>query len=296
LNVGSLAIDPGRPAVLYCGTGEANGTFDSYPGVGVYRSGNGGKTWQLLASAVAHRLPRRIGVIAIDPFDSNHIRIGGINRSESEPAAMFTSQDAGIKWRRENFISRKNYWCHAIVFHPTRRGTIFAAVEARGVKSGIWRSVDEGRNWIHLMHGLESPDLFGRTSLAIAPSDPDVIYAIVADRADRVLGVFRSQDVGDHWISCGLRHFHDEDQMDYGNCIVVHPTKPNHVLCGGMSLHRSINGGRTWTKVTNGYIPIGRAHYAHADHHALLMPAAHPGLVYDANDGGLDRSDNGGSS
>ena len=83
LNIGSLTIDPKDPAVIYCGTGEANLSVDSYTEVGIYRTGNGGETWKLLASSDETGVPTRIGVIAIDPFDSKHLRIGGVGANES---------------------------------------------------------------------------------------------------------------------------------------------------------------------------------------------------------------------
>src|SRR5918994_1714076 len=85
LNIGSLAIDPAKPEVIYCGTGEANLSADSYAGVGIYRTTDGGATWKLLASSSDLGIPTRIGVIAIDPFDSSHLLIGGVGADESSP-------------------------------------------------------------------------------------------------------------------------------------------------------------------------------------------------------------------
>src|SRR5687768_2687369 len=100
LNIGSIAIDPKNPNVLYCGTGEANLSLDSYPGVGLYQSADAGLTWHLLASSERTGIPRHIGVIAIDPFDSTHIRIGGVGYGEvsqtgSDFGGMYVSRDAG---------------------------------------------------------------------------------------------------------------------------------------------------------------------------------------------------------
>jgi photosystem II stability/assembly factor-like uncharacterized protein len=85
--------------------------------------------------------------------------------------------------------------------------------------------------------------------------------------------------------------------MSYNNTIVVHPTDPDLVLCGGVELHRTLDGGRTWRRVTNSFAdrPTAR-NYAHSDHHCLLMPPSRPGLVYDLNDGGLDVSTDSGWS
>jgi len=294
LNVGSLAIERASKT-LYCGTGEANLSADSYPGVGIYRSRDGGDTWDLWAPAAQFGLPRRIGAIAIDPFDPNHIRIGGVRHRDSLPAGMFFTRDGGLSWRSESAFSANPYLCHDIKFHPTRRGVIFATIDVRGFRNGIWRSSDGGGTWTQLLQGLPNPTLFDRASLAIAPSRPDVIYAQVAGRDDGVLGIFVSANMGNTWRSIGGLHFRRERQMAYGNTIVVHPARHRHVLCGGVDLHLTTDGGASWQKVTRWNARRGRdTDYAHADHHALLMPTAAPGRVYDANDGGMDASEDGG--
>jgi photosystem II stability/assembly factor-like uncharacterized protein len=295
LNIGSLALEPGNPDVIYCGTGEANGSADSYPGVGLYRSENGGRTWRLLASSKSAGLPRRIGVIAIDPFDPRHIRIGGVTHSGADPAAMFVSRDRGKTWTREDFVSPVNYWCHDIVFHPTARGVIFSTAFERGARNGIWRSEDGGADWKQLTQGLPFTESLHRTSLAIAPSAPETIYALAAGANETVLGIFRSDDRGERWRSIGGTEFREEGQMTYGNTIVVHPEDPDHVLCGGVDLHITRDGGKTWSRATKWDAKRGTSRYAHADHHALAMPASAPGRVYDANDGGMDVSEDGGA-
>jgi photosystem II stability/assembly factor-like uncharacterized protein len=302
LNVGALAIDPGNPDLIYCGTGEANLSADSYPGVGIYRSVDAGKTWRLAAASATTGIPRRIGVIAIDPFDAQHLRLGGIGFGEAgfanDLGGMYVSTDGGASWKREAVISPNNYWCHSIVFHPTRRGTLYAAFTERGAGSGLYQSVDGGRTWRHLTKGLPPAERFGRTSLAISRSDPDVLYAFAGDagsgRSDLLLGVFRSKDGGASWTNVAGSHFAQEGQISYGNTIAVHPANPNHVICGGVDLHLSTNGGKTWKRVTRWDAERGKPDYAHADHHGLLMPAAAPGRIYDPNDGGVDASDDGG--
>lgn len=304
LNIGSLAVDPREPDTIYCGTGEANLSLDSYPGVGLYNSRDAGRTWQLLASSDRSGVPTGIGVIAIDPFNSKHLLIGGVGYAEvsqtrTSLGGMYASFDRGVTWKRETFLSAQNYWCHSIVFHPTKKGIIFATFTEQGSRSGIWRSTDGGRNWEHLTKKLPDSALFGRTSLAISPSKPEVIYAIAADESsessDLILGVFRSTNGGDSWRKISGTHFDDEGQMSYGNTIVVHPTNHNYVICGGVDLHLTKNGGKSWRRATHWYLERDDPRYAHSDHHALLMPAAVPGRVYDANDGGLDVSEDGGA-
>ncbi len=181
LNVGALAVDAKNPDVVYCATGEADLSADSYPGVGVYRSQDGGSTWNLWASARQLQLPRRIGVIAVDPFDSNHIRIGGVRHRDPDPSGMFVTRDGGATWKAETFVSANPYFCHSVVFHPTKQAIILATFDENGSKSGIWRTKDGGATWAQLTKVLPAPDQFHRASLAIAPSNPDWIYAIVAN-------------------------------------------------------------------------------------------------------------------
>jgi photosystem II stability/assembly factor-like uncharacterized protein len=131
LNIGSLAIDTKNPDTIYCGTGEANLSSDSYPGVGLYKSSDSGKTWQLITSTEKNVIPKRIGVIAIDPFDSKHLVLGGVGLAEvsangTDFGGMYVSFNGGITWKRSTFVSTQNYWCHSIVFHPTKEGTIYA--------------------------------------------------------------------------------------------------------------------------------------------------------------------------
>jgi photosystem II stability/assembly factor-like uncharacterized protein len=302
LNIGALGIDPSDTDVIYAGTGEANLSADSYAGVGLYRSADGGKVWQHWAKAGVETLPRRIGVVAIDPHDSKHILLGGVGfkevSSDNDLGGLYTSTDAGRTWARQSFISTNNYWCHALVFHPTKRGVVFATITARGPRSGIYRSSDGGATWKQLQKGLPRPERFGRTSLALCASKPNRIYAIASDMksdsSDMMLGVFRSDNGGRTWTDVTGKHFRNEGQMSYGNTIAVDPRDPNVVLCGGVDLHRTDDGGRTWKRASKWDAKRGTKSYAHADHHCLLMPKNARGRVYDANDGGMDLSEDGG--
>jgi photosystem II stability/assembly factor-like uncharacterized protein len=303
LNVGSLAIDPANPDIVYCGTGEANLSADSYAGVGMYRTLDGGNSWHLHASSDKTGIPQRIGVISVDPFDTKHIRIGGVGHAEvgsggNDLGGMYFSLDGGITWKRETFVLESNYWCHSIIFDPDTKGTIYATFTARGPRSGIYKSSDGGQNWTHLKSGLPPPQQMGRTSLDISLSNTKVLYAFATDESSQfsnlLLGVFRTSNAGKTWKNVAGKHFKDEGQIYYGNTIAVHPKKPNHVICGGVDLHLTTDGGVSWKRVTDWDAKRGDSDYAHADHHGLLMPAAAPGRVYDTNDGGLDVSEDGG--
>lgn len=295
LNIGALCLAPGSCDLLYCGTGEANLSADSHAGVGLYRSLDCGRHWHLLASAEMQGLPRRIGRIAVDPFDSNRILVAGVGHRAADARGLFVSTDAGASWSQVGGLFAAPFQCHEVVFHPSQSGTIYATIDAAGMSSGIWRSTDVGVTWTHLHSGLPDPSLVRRISLAIAPSDPRVIYAQVAAIGGAVEGVYRSANGGDTWTSIGGSHFSSERQMNYNNTISVDPTDPAVVVCGGVDLHRTKNGGQTWKRITRWFATRGvDRDYAHADQHGIVHPVGQSGLLYAVNDGGLDVSVDGG--
>ncbi|MBL8481220.1 MAG: hypothetical protein JNJ60_03415, partial [Rhodocyclaceae bacterium] len=257
LQIGALAIDSAKPSVLYAGTGEANLSADSYSGDGVYRSTNSGRSWKRWAGA-AQGMPRRIGSIAVDPFDSGHVLVGGVGygrvSADNDFGGLYTTRDGGVTWARETFVGSGNYWCHQVLFDAGTQGLIYATFTGPGARSGIWRSSDGGATWAQLKTGLPSPDRMGRTSLAVAASNPKIIYALCADASagnnDGVLGVFRSTNGGNSWTNIAGNHFADEGQMSYGNAIAVHPANPDHVICGGVDLHVTTNAGASWRRAT----------------------------------------------
>lgn len=295
LNIGSLALDTHdrNHPVVYCGTGEANLSADGHPGAGLFRSDDWGTQWERVAIPTKDRIPGRIGTIAVDPTNSNHLFIGGVGHRSDEgdrSGGLFVSNDRGSNWSRVDSISKAPYWCHAVIFGRAPAEAIYAAITARGAQSGIWRSRDSGVTWNQLSDGLPSSEKIFRTNLALAPSEPACVYAFAANRAGLVLGVYQSRDEGDSWREIGHDHFANELFLNNASAIVVHPNKPEYVLCGGVDLHLWYEG--RWFQITSWRSKKGQAEYAHADHHCLLMPE--DDLVYDMNDGGMAISEDGG--
>jgi hypothetical protein len=101
LNIGSLAVDPTNPSIVYCGTGEANLSADSYPVVGIFRSIDGGESWHILAPADLAGIPTRIGCLVVDPFDATHICLGGVTHTTDGIDGLFVSRNGGISWGRQ---------------------------------------------------------------------------------------------------------------------------------------------------------------------------------------------------
>ena len=289
-NIGALAIDPADPNLLYCATGEANISPDCYPGSGLYRSRDGGSKWELLADAGALNLPRRLGVLLLGKLTST-LYLGGVTLDESHPAGLYRSPDGGHTWSRENAPSRCNYACHSLVEHPS--GFLLAGLHLGGAQTGIWRG--EHGLWKQVHGGLPDGDKASRISLAMAPSHPDTIYALVADRqGSKVLGVYRSRDGGERWREVGGSQFAAETQSSYNHTIAVHPDNPDMVVCGLNDIHLSRDAGATWLRASQWDAAEDSPTYVHSDQHAILLPAG--GLIYAANDGGVASSEDGGAT
>ncbi len=312
-NIGALAIHPQECKRLIAATGEANQSADTYPGSGFYSSLDGGVKWQNfftqpggepLPRGSSEDIPRRVGALAFDPFNVLYGAVGSVTHDERMRAGLYLIRfDQGLVPCL--FWGNRSYKCHSVAFHPRRQGWLFAAVELRGSQNGIWRSQNSGETWEHLdeKRGLPEGQEFGRASIAFAPSNPEVLYVLAADRERRLLGVFRSGNSGEHWdriASPDDELFAGERFLSYNNTIVVHPQRENFVIWGGANLYRLKDAGEGWKKITtvDRLIPPGRQEnlvdYVHEDHHALVMPGGD--LVYSGNDGGVAVSRNGGDT
>ena len=291
-NIGALASDPADPNLIYCATGEANLSLDCYPGTGLYISRDGGANWELLAAADTHNLPCRIGVLLPRGLTPSMLYLGGLTLDEQHPAGLYGSPDGGKTWLRENGPSCSNYWCHSLAAHP--EGFLLAGLELGGAQTGIWRRVGNG-TWKQLHGGLPAGDKTGRISLAMAPSRPDTVYALVANRlGSEVVGVYRSRNGGEHWQEVGGAHFAAESQSSYNNTIAVHPDDPDTVVCGLNEIHITRDGGATWRRASHWDADEGSPEYVHSDQHAIVLPGGN--LIYAANDGGVAASEDLGES
>jgi photosystem II stability/assembly factor-like uncharacterized protein len=301
-NIGALAIDPNDSTRVICATGEGNLSSDSYAGSGVYETADAGLTWTpyftapgggALQAQARAQLPRRIGTVAFGRDEQERFRValGAVSNDESLPAALYMDEgDEGLQPNTNWGI--RSYNCYSVIFHPAEHNVVYVAIEPRGAQNGIWRSKDFGKTWEHLKQGLPPGELCARISLAISPSHPQVLYALVSSTSHGVLGVFRTRDGGEHWHSVGGRHFDQEAQLSYNNTIAVHPTNPDFVVCGGVDLHLTRDGGKKWTRITTGQ--RGSAgdpfppDFVHSDHHAVVIDPA--GWIYSGNDGGVAMS------
>ena len=296
LSIGALAIDPNDPNTVYVGTGEANASGDSYPGNGLFRTTDGGLTWQYLGLEHSYYIAR----IAINPQNTQNIFVAatGLLFGKNPERGIYRTLDGGNTWERVLYISDSTAAID-VVINPVNPNIVYAAMwerirrpnhrQAGGITSGIYKSTDGGTTWTQLTNGLppNSPTV-GRIGLTISPSNPDVLYAIYADHPGYFMGLYKTVNGGSSWFSVGsgLSQLFSSYGWYFGQ-VYVDPSNPNIVYALGLDLYKSTNGGATWNN-------IGWS--MHVDHHAIWVDPNDSNHLIVGNDGGVYISQNGGAS
>jgi uncharacterized protein (TIGR03437 family) len=285
----SLALDE-RTGVLYYGTGDQ--CCDSY-GAGIFSSPDGGVTW-INSNGWDHdrNKPQFVGGITprilLHPVDS---RILFVARN----SGLWLSADGGGIWVRviPGFTSDA-------ALDATNPSRIYAAMGAAlgDAWNGLYRSNNGGTTWEHVP-GLPSGSGIGRISLALAPSNPLVIYAALVRSSDQQLsGVYRSPDGGNSWTRlpapATLFDSAGQGQGYFDNCLAVDPRDPNVVYLGGVELWKSTDGGATWRVLS--LSADGRTRVIHEDQFSIAFKPGNPDTLYVGNEGGIYKSPDGGNS
>lgn len=297
LSMGAIALDPNNDNIVYVGTGEVNSSGDSYDGFGMVKSTDGGATWFSLGLEET----RHIGKIVIDPNNTNTLYIAAMGTLYTPNATrgVYKSTDGGTTWSRVLFINDSTGVVD-LAMNPQNPHILLAAAWQRmrgpqgrryvgGVHTGIYRTTDGGASWSRLANGLPAPaPNVGRPAVAIAPSNPLVMYAAYADDPGNFFGVYRSSDGGDSWARTNdgaLANLYSNFGWYFGK-VFVHPINENNVYVFGVSFGKTTDGGATWT-----------THIAnHVDHHAMAFHPTNASFLYIGHDGGFSRSTNGGST
>lgn len=283
-SIGSVAIDPARPLVVWVGTGENNSQRSVGYGDGVYRSGDGGKSWE----RVGLEASEHIGKIEVDPRTSTvWVAAQGPLWSAGGDRGLYRSTDDGGSWTRLPLDLDEHTGVTDFVLDPRTPDVILAASYQRrrhvwtlidgGPGSGIWRSTDGGTSFARIEAGLPEVEL-GRIGLARSPVEPDVVYAIVEAQHDEG-GFFRSTDGGVSWKK-------ESDYMtsspQYYNEVVADPHDADRVWVMDTFLHRSDDGGKSWFS----YPETTK----HVDNHALWVDPDDGRHLLAGCDGGLYQS------
>jgi hypothetical protein len=293
MSIGSIAVHPTDSSTAYVGTGEDNGGGFSYDGEGVFKTTDGGVTWSYVGLAET----RRIGRIAVDPTTPQTVFVaaGGDWFQTDSNRGVYRSRDGGTTWQQVLFVAN-DAGAIDVAIDPSNPNRVYAAIWQRqslgsswyigGLASGIYRSLDGGDTWTKLTSGLPVTSTVGRIGLAIAPSSPSTVFAVVINSSGRLFGVYKTTDSGDTWAKVSNTQATNRFgtySYYFGN-IRVDPANPSIVYALDVSLLKSSDGGVSWTAIGS----------VHPDWHAMILVSSTKLLAGD--DAGFFSSTNGGTS
>jgi photosystem II stability/assembly factor-like uncharacterized protein len=298
LSIGSLAIDPQNPDILYVGTGEANagGGSVTYGGFGVFKTTDGGLSWE--NSGLQDT--RYIGKVIVDPSNTNRVYVAAVGTlfSTNPDRGVYRTTDAGLNWDKVLFVSDST-GAIDIIQDPINTDILYAAMWERvrhpdsrrygGRTSGIFKTTDGGDSWEVLTGGLPSGPDVGRIGLTLSAASPSTVYAIYADDVGYFSGVYKSTNSGNNWNRVNDSYL-SSLYSSYGwwfGVIVADPTDADVVYAHGVPMYKTTDGGNYWFEI---------AWSNHVDHHAMVIDPGDPGWVIEGNDGGVYISTNGGST
>lgn len=293
-SMGAIAMT--SDGVLFAGTGEPQpgGGSITFGGDGVYRSFDRGKTWQRVGLENSHAIAR----FAIDPSNEDRIFVAAAGNLfvPGGERGVYLSEDGGDTWRQVLAPPNDTTGATEVVIDPENPARVYAALWDHlrephqrtygGPGSGLWRSNDGGQTWERMTNGLPTDADQGRWGLALAPSNPQRLYAYVGTALGPFRAFYRSDDGGDTWTQTPVTASQASQSTFswwFGK-IWVDPRDQNHVFLAGVNLMRSTDGAQSFSSVRG----------VHADQHVLRWDPKVPGRAYLGNDGGFYRSDNNG--
>jgi photosystem II stability/assembly factor-like uncharacterized protein len=312
ISMGDIAIAPSDSSVIYAGTGEEDSRNSISPGGGVYKSTDGGKTWKL----VGLEETQHVGRIVVDPRDANVAYVAAVGHTwgPNRERGLYKTTDGGATWQLAKFVSDKAGFVD-VALDPSNPDIVWATswervrgpyfLRSGGPGSALWKSVDAGKSWTQVKGGGLPATTLGRIGLAIAPSNPKVIYATVeADsapnpkrgpayvlkpgeesygldaggypRSKTQSGIYRSTDGGATWQM--MWRYKDDMRPFYYSQIRVDPKNPERIYWMSSLFRFSDDGGRTERR---GGIGV------HGDWHALWIDPTNPDHWVAGNDGGI---------
>jgi photosystem II stability/assembly factor-like uncharacterized protein len=296
-SIGAVAIQQSNPSVIWVGTGEGNPRNSLNGGYGVYKSLDGGKSWKSMGLEKTRHIHR----IKIDPMDPNTVYVGAIGSpwGEHSERGVYKTTDGGETWEKILFVNNKTGVAD-LIMDPTNPNKLIAAMwehkrdpwffKSGGEGSGIYMTHDGGKNWKKLTEedGLPKGEL-GRIGVAIAPSRPNIVYALVEAKKN---ALYKSEDGGFKWKKVN-------DKEDIGNRpfyyseIYVNPQNENRVYSVFTYVNVSQDGGKSFSQLMPAY---GVTNGVHPDHHAWWIHPSNGQFMLNGNDGGLNITKDGGKT
>ncbi|MEM1379548.1 MAG: glycosyl hydrolase [Pseudomonadota bacterium] len=283
-SIGVIEIAPSNPNVVYAGSGENNAQRSVAYGDGVYRSDDGGNTW----TNIGLKDSGHISQIWVHPEDADVLIVAaqGPLWNKGGDRGLYKSVDGGGSWDQILEID-EHTGINEFVVHPDNFDRIIASSYQRrrhvwtlingGPGSAIHMTSDGGASWNKAKAGLPSGEL-GRIGLAMAPSAPDMVYAII-EADDKKKGVYRTSNFGSSWEK---RSSFMTTSPQYYNELVVDPQEPNRIYALDTFTSVSEDGGKTFSRIS--------AEARHVDDHALWIDPQNTAHLLIGGDGGVYES------
>jgi len=278
ISIGDVALEPGNPDVVWVGTGESNVRNSISFGDGVYKSTDGGHTW----ANMGLRDTRCISKIVVNPRNPDIVYVGALGHvfGPNEERGVFMTTDGGRTWTKTLYIDQ-NHGVADLTIDPSNPNIVYAAMWAfrrtpwthtsGSERGGIFKSTDGGRTWKKLTEGL--PKLIGRIGIAVAPSNSNVVYAIMEAKEGTL---YRSDDRGETWRNVS-KQTSIVSRGFYYTRVRVDPINENRVYAVASTLFVSIDGGRSFRPISGN---------THVDFHALWIDPLDPKRIWQGQDGG----------
>ncbi len=282
-SIGCLRLDPTNPNIIWAGSGENNHQRSVSYGDGVYKSLDGGKSWKNMG----FKNSRQIGMIAIDPRDSNTVFVAaeGSVWAAGGDRGLYKTTDAGKSWTKILNIS-PNTGVNNVLIDPINPDIMYATSEQRrrhvniriggGPESAIWKSTDAGTTWRKLTSGIPSVAK-GGIGIAISPINNNYVYVMV-EAAMGKGGFFRSTDQGESWEK--MSDYNTSGQ--YYSEIVCDPLDVNTIYATETYSKVSHDGGKNWELIGN--------NKRHVDDHAIWIDPSDTNHFMIGGDGGVYES------
>ncbi|MDX1653122.1 MAG: glycosyl hydrolase [Brumimicrobium sp.] len=279
-SIGVVTLDPNNANVVWVGTGENNHQRALGYGDGVYKSIDGGESFENMGLKES----RHIGGIVIDPRNSDHVLVAceGSAWGSGGERGLYKTKDGGKNWVKVLDISQHT-GVNNVVMDPSNPDILYATTEQRrrhhfgkingGPESSVYKSTDGGENWREIKKGLPSVHL-GGMGIAVSPVNPNVVYLIIEAAEDKG-GFYRSENQGESWQRMSDHH----SSGQYYNEIYCDPKNVDLVYSVETYSHYTEDGGKTWKRLGN--------NNKHVDDHALWIDPQNTAHLLIGCDGGI---------